>query len=61
MPETEASPSLFTFKAALVRESKNMVRYEPPEAIKDEVAGAIYIAKESLPTPFPTEIEVTIR
>ncbi len=50
-----------TVKARMVKESQRMVRYEIIEDADRLAVGAVYVSKESLPTPYPKEIEIRIK
>jgi hypothetical protein len=48
-------------KAGLTKETSKMVRYDIIEDADRLAVGAVYVSKESLPHPYPREIEITIR
>jgi hypothetical protein len=48
-------------KASLSKETTKMVRYDIIEDADRLAVGAVYVNKESLPTPYPKEIEIIIK
>ncbi len=48
-------------KADHIGESKNMVKYKIAESGDREAVGTVYVSKECLESPYPTEITITIR
>lgn len=56
-----AAVSGINVEARFSKETSKMVRYDIIEDADRMAVGAIYVSKESLPTPYPQTIKVTIR
>lgn len=56
--ETDAGVKV---QARMVKESKNMVRYDIIEDADRQAVGNVYVSKQCLPTPFPNQIEIIIK
>ena len=49
-----------TVKLGILKETKNTVHYRAEDTSNTGLSD-IYIRKSALPTPFPAEIEVTVK
>lgn len=59
--DTAEAVSGINVEARFSKETSKMVRYDIIEDADRMAVGAIYVSKESLPTPYPQTIKVTIR